>query len=672
MEQTLGTCKSACFQTRGPNHVLTSQIYWLIAPYALFTLAFGGVMVPRLNLFIDLVCRRYFSDRDHDHFHVLPVVPGADNPQCQIPEVQRQVATFSLIISVVVGSLSAFTAPRLGALSDRYGRKGIMVISSSGGIVGEVITILAANYPDLIHYNWLILASVIDGLTGSFTAGSVVSHSYASDCTPPSKRAVSFGYMHACLFTGMAFGPLLAGYFVAWTGSLLSIFYVTLGCHIVFILYIILILPESLSARRQKVARENYAIEQDAIKAKIREEDAREAAADLSGERTQKRGLAGWARSSTTRLRRSNPLAPLKILMPKGQHNAGVRRNLLVLATVDTLIISAAMSMGGVTLLYSEFVFHWGNFETSAYISLVSMVRVVVLMGIFPIINYVFRVRPAARRRRISGEVPSEVNSGADVLDVWLIRTAIFSDVLGVTGYIFARTPTVFVLCGVITAFGGLGSATIQSSLTKHVPPDRVGQLLGAIGLLHSISRIFAPMLFNGLYAATVGSYPQAVFVLISFVFLFVFILSLLIRPFGKSMHVPRYHRIYVVMEPRLLTEQCSCPIPRRRRPSSRGATPSSATTRSPTTRLCPRSDARQAALPWLACVTSHSHRKPSFYRRRHARHMLLPSDESISFCSSCFLLLGVLRLIGRSFRVLWPAVFLMSGGRSHCFNRSF
>ena len=489
--------------------------------------------MPKLNLIIDLICRGYLADREHHGFPVLPVVPGGDNPQCQIPAVQRSVATFSLIINVVVGSLSAFTAPRLGALSDRYGRKGIMVISSCGGLVGEIITIFAAKYPDVVHYNWLIGAAVFDGLAGSFTAGSVVSHSYTSDCTPPSKRSVSFGYMHACLFTGMALGPLLSGYIVAWTGDLLSIFYVTLGCHLVFITYTIFVLPESLSARRQNIAREKHAKEQEVYDAEIRAEELSERVEEAAGRRTPRWAPVEWAHKVTTRVRRSSPLAPLKILLPKGTEHKRVRRNLLVLATIDTALLAAAMSMGGVTLLYSEYMFHWGNFETSAFISLVSMVRVFVLMGIFPVINYFFRVRPAARQRRISGEEPCETNTGADRLDVWLIRSAILSDVLGVIGYIFARTPSLFVMSGVVTAFGGLGSATIQSSLTKHVPPERVGQLLGAIGLLHSISRVIAPLLFNGLYAATIASFPQAVFVLLACCFASVSVLSFFIRPFG-------------------------------------------------------------------------------------------------------------------------------------------
>ncbi|CAK7269279.1 hypothetical protein SEPCBS119000_003488 [Sporothrix epigloea] len=505
---------------------------WLVGPYALFALAFGVSMVPKLNLFVDLVCREYLADRGLDGLHVLPVVLGGKNPQCQIPGVQRSVATFMLAISVIVGSLSALTVPRLGSLSDRFGRKKILALTMCGGLTVEVTTLLAANFPDTVNYRWILVASVLDGLVGSFTMTNIVSHSYTSDCTPPSKRTITFGYLHACLFTSMAFGPLLSGYFVKWTGSLLSIFYVTLVCHSLFVLFIIFVLPESLSERRQNLAREKHAKEKEMFAAKLREAELQVSEAETSGLWTQKTGLVGLYRRTALRVQQSHPLAPLKILLPKGVDRARVRRNLIILATVDTLIIASAMSLGPVTLLYSEFMFHWGNFETSAFISLVSMVRVVVLMVIFPLVNYFVRVRPAARRQRLTGEVQSEANRGADRLDVWLIRSAVFADVVGLAGYVFARTPAAFVLCGVVTALGGVGSATIQSSLTKHIPPDRVGQLLGAVGLLHAVSRIIAPLVFNGLYAATIGSYPQAIFVLVSSMTFLVFLLTFFVRPF--------------------------------------------------------------------------------------------------------------------------------------------
>ena len=182
---------------------------------------------------LDLVCKQYFADqhsRNPDKVF-MPVLLGTDNPQCQIPEVSADSAKFLLVMGLFTGVLSAVVAPKIGHLSDRYGRTRLMALASVGGVLNEFITILVAKYPDTIDYRWLLLGSIFDGMTGSFTAGSVMSQSYTSDCTPPSKRAVFMGYMHACLFAGLAFGPLLGGYFVKWTGSLVSIFYVVMGMN---------------------------------------------------------------------------------------------------------------------------------------------------------------------------------------------------------------------------------------------------------------------------------------------------------------------------------------------------------------------------------------------------------------------------------------------------------
>ncbi|KUI54889.1 hypothetical protein VP1G_02265 [Cytospora mali] len=510
-----------------------ANVYWLLFPYALFTLAYGGSIVPKLNLIVDLICRRYFAEQSVTDPNLVftPVVLGSNNPQCAIPEVQRNVATFTLVLNVIIGILSAYTAPKIGSLSDRYGRKKLLALASAGGVCSELVVILTARFPDVVHYRWLILGCAFDGLAGSFTAGSVLSHSYTSDCTPPSKRGVAIGYLHSCLFSGLAFGPLIAGYFVKWTGSLLSVFYVTLGCHIFFIICIVFIVPESVSKRRQLLARERHRVDREKRDRKTREWASQYLAT------TDGAGSWFWSwlaspkyANAVASLRSVNPFEPLKILRPKGPENKRLRRNLTLLAIIDMTLLGAAMSSGQVTLLYSEFMFHWGNFETSRFMSLISLVRVLVLMCIFPIINYIFRIRPAQKRRRDSGAI-EEQNAGADDLDVWVLRIAILSDVVGIVGYVFARTEALFVLSGIITAFGGLGSATIQSAVSKHVPAERVGQLLGAIGLLHALSRIIAPVIFNGVYAATVKSLPQAVFVVIAVMFSGIFVLSTLVRP---------------------------------------------------------------------------------------------------------------------------------------------
>ncbi|KAH6635349.1 major facilitator superfamily domain-containing protein [Chaetomium sp. MPI-SDFR-AT-0129] len=509
------------------------SVAFLVGPYAIFTLAFGGSLVPKLNLVIDLVCKHYFADRsatDPD-FPFTPVIPGGNNRQCFIPEVQKQVATFQLALTVTIGILSSLTAPKLGSLSDRYGRKRMIIICSLGGILSELVTIVAAKFPETVPYQWLLLGSVFEGLAGSFTAGSVLSNAYTSDCTPPSKRGVAIGYLHSCLFGGLAFGPLIAGYLVEWTGSLISIFYILLGCHITFVLFMAFIIPESLSRKRQLLAREKHR----------RKKEALGLTSPYAGIPRSQIPFTYKAHRFIRSFWTSNPLAPLEILFPTGPGTARLQRNFLFLAFIDVVILGAAISASPVIVIYVEYMFEWGNLESSRFVSMASMVRVLVLISILPLTNYFFRKRPAAKRLREQQRLnptadpaslaQPEKNRGADEVDIWILRAALLSDVVGVTGYIFARSGPVFVLSAFVTSIGGLGSATIQAAITKHVPPQRVGQMLGAIGLLHALARIAAPIVFNQLYAATVESFPQAFFVLLAGLFALAFGASFFVIP---------------------------------------------------------------------------------------------------------------------------------------------
>jgi hypothetical protein len=209
-------------------------------------------------------------------------------------------------------------------------------------------------------------------------------------------------------------------------------------------------------------------------------------------------------------------------------------------AVIDVVILSAAMGSGTVTILYVEYTFDWGNFEASRFVSLISFIRVIVLLGIFPLLNYIFRIRPLRRQRRESGLHVMETNAGADKFDIWMLRIALLSDVAGILGYVFVRTEQLFVVFGVVTALGGLGGAVIQSAITKHVPAERVGSLLGGMGLLHALGRVFAPMLFNGIYAATVESYPQAFFCVLAGLFGLALFSSIFLRPHGKYSSLSR------------------------------------------------------------------------------------------------------------------------------------
>ena len=98
------------------------------------TLAFGGSIAPKINLILELVCNQYMSERSvaDPNFTMVPIdFAGGDNDQCRIPEVQSRVTIFTLWGSLLAGIFSAITSPKLGALSDRYGRKRILIFTGT-------------------------------------------------------------------------------------------------------------------------------------------------------------------------------------------------------------------------------------------------------------------------------------------------------------------------------------------------------------------------------------------------------------------------------------------------------------------------------------------------------------------------------------------------------------
>ncbi|KAL8925476.1 MAG: hypothetical protein Q9172_002193 [Xanthocarpia lactea] len=467
------------------------------------TLAFGGVIVPKVNLILSLICREYLAEQQskNPNYHLMPVMFGTDNPQCRIPEVQSRVSKFTLYGNVITGLLSAVTSPKLGSISDRYGRTSMIAFISSGMLVTEIITILAARMPDTFSVNWLFLGFVCDGVSGSFVASMALTNAYVSDCTPPAMRNVAFGYFQGVLFTGIALGPLIAGYVVKWTGTIVSVFYFAVAAHTFFALFVFLVVPESLNKERQKAAREK---------------------ADFIGEPEAYSGY--WHRLvKTIRRNNYNFLAPLKILWPSGSGNdSAVRRNLITIAAVDTIMFGVAMGSMTVVLIYSEFQFGWGTFETSLFVSVVNVCRVTNLLIFFPTISRLIR---GPRDSTTVGK------SGSDRLDVYIIRTAIFFDMLGYIGYSSVRTADLFVVSGALASIGGMGSPTLQSALTKHVPPEQTGAVLGAVALLHALARVLGPLIFNSIYSATVGKFTQTVFVCLASTFFIGFVLSWFIRP---------------------------------------------------------------------------------------------------------------------------------------------
>jgi MFS transporter, DHA1 family, tetracycline resistance protein len=131
-------------------------------------------------------------------------------------------------------------SPVQGALSDRFGRRPVILISNFGLGLDYVVMALA---PSL---SWLFLGRVISGITA---ASISTAYSYVADVTPPERRAATFGLIGAAFGVGFVLGPALGGL----TGSVdpRLPFWIAAGLSLVNWLYGVLVLPESLPPERR-------------------------------------------------------------------------------------------------------------------------------------------------------------------------------------------------------------------------------------------------------------------------------------------------------------------------------------------------------------------------------------------------------------------------------------
>jgi DHA1 family tetracycline resistance protein-like MFS transporter len=147
---------------------------------------------------------------------------------------------------IVVGLLFAVFAlcqfvggPFWGNVSDRIGRKRVLIVSQIGATIGW--TMLAFS-PTIA---WVFVARIIEGFSGGNIS---VTQAYVSDLVEPAKRGRAFGYIGAAFSAGLVFGPLAGGYLVAKYGFSMP-FLLAAGLQVVTLIVTVLVLPESREAK---------------------------------------------------------------------------------------------------------------------------------------------------------------------------------------------------------------------------------------------------------------------------------------------------------------------------------------------------------------------------------------------------------------------------------------
>jgi DHA1 family tetracycline resistance protein-like MFS transporter len=170
---------------------------------------------------------------------ILPVLPGL------VTEFRGgDIAEASHVYGWLVGSFALMQflgSPILGALSDRFGRRRVILISLAGSAIDYVVMALA---PTLA---WLFIARAIAGLTAGILA---TTNAYVADVTAPEDRAKAFGMVGAAFGLGFILGPAVGGLLGEF--GLRVPFWAAAGLAALNWLYGMFVLPESLAPENRR------------------------------------------------------------------------------------------------------------------------------------------------------------------------------------------------------------------------------------------------------------------------------------------------------------------------------------------------------------------------------------------------------------------------------------
>ncbi len=220
-------------------------------------------------------------------------------------EATASAAVWQAIFGVTWGAMQFVIGPVLGMMSDRFGRRPVMLISILGLALDFLIMAFA---PTLM---WLLVGRILNGATASSFS---TANAYVADITEPQDRARNFGWMASAFSIGFLLGPMTGGFLTTqdlhFAGLHIS------GLRVPFIaaaalcainwVYGLFVLPESLPPER---------------------------------------------RLTTFNWRRANPIASLELL--------GSHAELLPLAGVNFLFQLSQQVLPNIFVLYTTMRYHW-------------------------------------------------------------------------------------------------------------------------------------------------------------------------------------------------------------------------------------------------------------------------------------------------------------------------
>ncbi|KAJ3253481.1 hypothetical protein HK103_000513 [Boothiomyces macroporosus] len=380
------------------------------------------------------------------------------------PNAQVIAGRWTMAIGICGGIPALISVPIYGILSDRFGRKPLIVLSMSTSII-SLGGVVAISYFGVGL--WLILATVIiSGLMGSFTVLINNTLAYFADTTEASERSTTFVVGESVFFAGFAFGPLIGGALARnLPNGPSDVFVISWILTTIITIFTGIFLPES----KDMTVNRSYPDESASLKKNM-------------------------------------------------QKIVGVFSDAMSTSFCFILLAICCMTIAqegqSKFFNYVSFTFGWDAQDEGQYLLASSICRMLNMLLVYPFLTKIFA-------KFISEQ------KGMAFFELTIVRTSLLLFSLATLIIAFADKGWMLYAVIPIQGFATIAIPTLRSLLSNAIPSESQAQLFSGISTIEKILNLIFSVVYQSVWAATVETNANAFLLLDSGILLIAFFLML-------------------------------------------------------------------------------------------------------------------------------------------------
>ncbi|WRT66034.1 uncharacterized protein IL334_002985 [Kwoniella shivajii] len=457
-----------------------------LLPYV-FLCTIGPSVVAASNLFIVryLMCRYYWVKQGTDD------IPGVGDDRCDNRDVHALAGSVLAALATLDGICSFMSSPYVQSLSDRYGRRPLMI---TGPLLATVSTgsILLAYYVNNTTLAWILLV-----LTGIFVSASTKAVFLPSLCVADvatdEARTKFYSRMEAVALLGPGTAYIVSALVSRYVNNIAVPYFIALGAQVGASAWSFFFIAES----RQFPTKE---------------EDEQESSDGNASEGGSEEGglIAGIAENLEA------PVKPLKLIWPH-RHRGRFHWQLFVVALALFMTTSGTVFIATASLLFLSDKFQFEPENNAWMLAFFTFSRFAYLIILFPLIlkfgragynKYALwkdnRKPNDGERQPLVRRDTSAKQSDANHFDVILAFFSVVIDAIAL-GFVSLSLSYQQVLAAFgIMAFGAGDNPTFKAVFVSFAPPENSSEALAALDMVFSAAKLASPPLLGALYAAFV------------------------------------------------------------------------------------------------------------------------------------------------------------------------